>query len=68
MIFLSAGVAQYKGFFKDEGLDAEIVVMDGLNLLIDLTKKDAKINREIPISEVADFSILKEVQMELGLR
>ena len=27
MIFLSAGVAQYKGFFKDEGLDAEIVVM-----------------------------------------
>jgi ABC-type nitrate/sulfonate/bicarbonate transport system substrate-binding protein len=41
---------------------------DGLNLLIDQAKKDAKINREIPISEVADFSILKEVQKELGLR
>ena len=27
MIFLSAGVAQHKGFFKDEGLDADIVVM-----------------------------------------
>jgi NitT/TauT family transport system substrate-binding protein len=41
---------------------------DGLNLLIDQAKKDAKINREIPISEVADFSILKEVQKELGVR
>jgi len=41
---------------------------DGLNLLIELAKRDAKISREIPISEVADFSILKEVQKELGLR
>jgi len=41
---------------------------DGLNLLVDLAKKDAKISREIPMSEVADFSILQEVQKELGLR
>lgn len=41
---------------------------DGLSLLIDLAKKDAKISREISISDVADFSILKEVQKELGLR
>jgi NitT/TauT family transport system substrate-binding protein len=41
---------------------------DGLNLLIDQAKRDAKINREIPISEVADFTILKEVQRELGVR
>ncbi|MBM2805891.1 MAG: transporter substrate-binding protein, partial [Deltaproteobacteria bacterium] len=27
MIFLAAGVAQHRGFFKDEGLDADIVVM-----------------------------------------
>ena len=27
MIFLAAGVAQHKGFFKDEGLDTDIVVM-----------------------------------------
>jgi ABC-type nitrate/sulfonate/bicarbonate transport system substrate-binding protein len=27
MIFLSAGVAHHKGFFKDEGLDGDIVVM-----------------------------------------
>jgi hypothetical protein len=41
---------------------------DGLNLLIDQAKKDAKINRDIPLSDVADFSILKEVQKELGAR
>jgi ABC-type nitrate/sulfonate/bicarbonate transport system substrate-binding protein len=41
---------------------------DGLNLLIDQAKKDAKITREIPVSEVADFTILREVQKELGLR
>jgi ABC-type nitrate/sulfonate/bicarbonate transport system substrate-binding protein len=41
---------------------------DGLNLLIDLAKKDAKINREIPMSDIADFTILREVQQELGIR
>jgi len=30
--------------------------------------KDAKISREIPVTEVADFTILREVQKELGLR
>jgi hypothetical protein len=41
---------------------------DGLNLLVDLAKKDAKISREIPMSDIADFTILQEVQKELGLR
>jgi ABC-type nitrate/sulfonate/bicarbonate transport system substrate-binding protein len=41
---------------------------DGLNLLIDQAKKDAKITREIAVTEVADFTILREVQKELGLR
>jgi ABC-type nitrate/sulfonate/bicarbonate transport system substrate-binding protein len=41
---------------------------DGLNLLVDLAKKDAKISREIPMNEIADFTILQEVQKELGLR
>jgi ABC-type nitrate/sulfonate/bicarbonate transport system substrate-binding protein len=44
------------------------VPADGLNLLVDLAKKDAKIAREIPTSEIADFSILTEVQKELALR
>jgi len=41
---------------------------DGLNLLIDQAKKDVKVTRDIPVSEIADFSILGEVQKELGLR
>lgn len=41
---------------------------DGLDLLIDLARKDAKIAREIAVDEIADFSILHQVQKELGLR
>ena len=41
---------------------------DGLNLLIDQAKRDTKITREIPVNEIADFTILTEVQKELGLR
>lgn len=41
---------------------------DGLDLLIDLARKDAKIAREISVDEVADFRILHQVQKELGLR
>jgi len=39
-----------------------------LHLLIDQAKKDVKITREIPVSEIADFTILREMQKELGLR
>jgi len=55
--------ATVKVISHDGGIPA-----DGLNLLIDQAKKDVKITREIPLSEVADFSILREVQKELGLR
>ena len=41
---------------------------DGLKLLIDQAKRDAKITREVPLGEIADFSILREIQKELGLR
>ena len=40
MIFLSAGVAQYKGFFKDEGLDADIVVMGAATSIAALSNGD----------------------------
>jgi NitT/TauT family transport system substrate-binding protein len=40
---------------------------EGLRLVIDQAKKDAKISREISLTEVADLSILHEVQRELGL-
>ena len=38
----------------------------GLRLLIDEAKKNAKLNREVTIDQVADLSILKEAQRELG--
>ncbi len=41
---------------------------DGLRLLIDEAKKAAKISREIASSEVADLSILREAQKELGIK
>lgn len=41
---------------------------DGLNLLIEQAKKDAKVTRDVPLSDIADFGILREVQQELGLR
>lgn len=41
---------------------------DGLTFLIEQAKRDAKITREVALSEVADFGILREIQKELGLR
>jgi NitT/TauT family transport system substrate-binding protein len=41
---------------------------DGLKLLIDQAKSDTKVTRDIRLGEIADFSILREVQKELGLR
>jgi NitT/TauT family transport system substrate-binding protein len=40
MIFLPAGVAQRKGFFKDEGLDADIVVMGATPSIAALSNGD----------------------------
>ena len=40
MIFLPAGVAQRKGFFKDEGLDADIVVMGAAPSIAALSNGD----------------------------
>ncbi|HSE88787.1 MAG TPA: ABC transporter substrate-binding protein [Candidatus Binatia bacterium] len=41
---------------------------DGLRLLIDEAKKAAKMSREVAASEVADLSILREAQKELGIK
>ena len=40
MIFLSAGVAQHRGFFRDEGLDADIIVMGAGPSIAALTNGD----------------------------
>ena len=41
---------------------------DGLKILIDQAKRDVKVTRDVPVSEIADFALLREVQKELGLR
>jgi len=40
---------------------------DGLRLVIEQSKKAAKVTREVTLSEVADLSILREAQRDLGI-
>jgi hypothetical protein len=40
---------------------------NGLRLLIDEAKRALKVDREIAMNEVADLSILREAQKELGI-
>jgi len=50
--------------FNDDGALPEA----GLRLIIDEAKKTAKVEREIPLNEIADLSILREAQKELGIK
>lgn len=50
--------------FNDDGSLPEA----GLRLIVDEAKKPAKIAREIPLADIADLSILREAQKELGTR
>lgn len=59
--------ATYDGVVKTYGDDLSLPE-DGLRLLIDEAKKNAKLNREISIDQVADLSMLKEVQREVGIK
>lgn len=61
-----AAAASYDGTYKVFNLDGSIPE-DGLRLMVDQAKKDMKIAREIPLSEVADLTLLREVQKELGI-
>jgi len=60
-------VATYDGVVKTYGEDLTLPE-DGLRLLIDEAKKNAKLNREVSIDQVADLSILREVQREMGIK
>jgi ABC-type nitrate/sulfonate/bicarbonate transport system substrate-binding protein len=59
--------ATYDGVVKTYGDDLTLPD-DGLRLLIDEAKKNAKLNREVSIDQVADLSILREAQRELGIK
>src|SRR5438093_5373756 len=50
--------------FNDDGSLPEA----GLRLIIDEAKKTAKVEREVSLNEVADLSILRQEQKELGIK
>ena len=50
--------------FNDDGSLPEA----GLRLVVDEAKKAAKVERDVSLSEVADLSILREAQRELGIK
>ena len=56
MIFLSSGVAQHRGFFQDEGLDADIVVMGASPSIAAL------------INGVIDFTLLTGTVIRAAIR
>ena len=49
--------------FNDDGSVSE----DGLRLVIEEVKRAIKVDRQVSVSEVADLSILKDAQRELGI-
>jgi ABC-type nitrate/sulfonate/bicarbonate transport system substrate-binding protein len=59
--------ATYDGIVKIYGDDLTLPE-DGLRLLIDEARKNVKLNREVSIDQVADLSILREAQKDLGIR
>lgn len=50
--------------FNDDGSLPEA----GLRLIVDEAKKTAKIERDIPLSMIADLAILREAQREMGIK
>src|SRR6266545_1825412 len=59
--------ATYDGVVKV--YDDDINVCEkGLCLVIDETKKTMKVTRDVPLSEIADLSIIREAQKELGIK
>jgi hypothetical protein len=46
----------------------EVEREEGLRTIIDQAKKEAKINRDIAFTDMADLSILQEVQKDLGIK
>ena len=59
--------AIYEGVWDHYSEDGSIPE-DGLRLFIEEAKKANKVEREVFINEVADSSILKDVQQELGIK
>ncbi len=50
--------------YSDDGTVPEV----GLRVVIEEAKKNAKITREVSINQVADLSMLREAQREVGIK
>jgi hypothetical protein len=59
--------ATYESVWKTYNDDGSLPEK-GLRLVIDEAKRVGKVEREISLTEVADLSILREVQKELGIK
>ena len=63
----TAAIASYdsgKMVFSQDGS----VPDDGLRLILDQAQKSLKITKPVAVEEVADFTVLREAQKELGLK
>jgi ABC-type nitrate/sulfonate/bicarbonate transport system substrate-binding protein len=58
--------ATYEGVVKVYNEDVN-VCEKGLRVTIEERKQTLKITRDVPLSEIADLSLIKEVQRELGI-
>ncbi|HEX2385844.1 MAG TPA: hypothetical protein VHL99_04740, partial [Candidatus Binatia bacterium] len=52
-----------KAYHEDGG-----VPDDGLRLIVEESKRLGKVERDVPLSEVEDLSILRDAQRELGIK
>jgi len=57
----------YDGVVKVYNEDPS-VCEKGLRVMIEERKQTVKINRDVPLSEVADLSLIREAQRELGTK
>ena len=60
-------VATYEAFLPALSEDGDCPE-DGMRLVIEEAKKAAKVSREVSMKDVADLSILKEAQREMGIK
>jgi len=59
--------ASYESLLKGLNSDGSFPV-EGFQTLLEDTKRLAKLDREVSLNDVADFSILKEAQRDLGIK
>jgi NitT/TauT family transport system substrate-binding protein len=63
----SYAAASYDSAWKVFNLDGSIPE-DGLRLVIEQAKAEAKLTRNVPLTDVSDMAILREAQRELGIK